>query len=262
MKPLLVESLGRLFLTAALFGAAGAAAHAADAARFTDPNASRATTEACQPSGRALCLGGGRYRVEAAEVGAAAAVADDFGYFVEGKDDIQLVVSYEDEGLGGEATLLAQSFAGRAITLRVTDLASGQSRELELAGYGARSLALPAVARVTVTLDLTRSASASIPVTGGAVTARAANGTVFTLKIPNKALLSPQTITLTPVKSIAGLPFKPGLVAAVHLEPEGLRLFQAATLTIKPPAAVARSQETTFAYRGTGQELFLYPPAL
>jgi hypothetical protein len=61
---------------------------------------------------------------------------------------------------------------------------------------------------------------------------------------------------------MGGLPFRPGLVAAVHLQPEGLRLFQAATLRIKPPVAVPRAQEMTFAYRGTGQELFLFPPSV
>ena len=116
--------------------------------------------------------------------------------------------------------------------------------------------------KVTVTLDRSRSVSATVPVAGKTLTARSANGTLFTLVLPAGALLSEVKITLTPVSSIGGLPFHPGLVAAVHLEPEGLRLFQAATLRIKPPAAVPRAQEMTFAYRGTGQEFFLFPPTL
>ena len=87
---------------------------------------------------------------------------------------------------------------------------------------------------VSVTLDNAKAATAVIPVTGGTLSATGADGSVFTLTIPDKALGGDEKVTMTPLIAVNGLPFSGGLVAGVQLEPDGLELFQMATLTIKP----------------------------
>ena len=79
---------------------------------------------------------------------------------------------------------------------------------------------------------------------------------------PRRHTASDETITMTPVTAVDGLPLSGGLAAAVDLAPTGLRLFQLATLTITPAAAVPLAEEMTFAWRGNGEEFFLYPPEL
>ncbi len=113
---------------------------------------------------------------------------------------------------------------------------------------------------VVVQLDQSRSASKLIPTEGGTLSATAADGTVFTLTVPAGALWSDEEITMTPVAAIDRLPLSGGLVAAVQLAPEGLLLFEPATLTINPPAPIPIDEEITFAWRGSGEEFFLYPP--
>ena len=105
---------------------------------------------------------------------------------------------------------------------------------------------------VVVTVDQSRAVSSDIPTDGGAISATASDGSVFTLTIPPNALLSDERITMTPVSSIDGLPLSGGLAAAVSLAPAGLQLFQPAILTIVPARAVALAEEITFAWRGNG----------
>ncbi|HEY6065501.1 MAG TPA: hypothetical protein VIY96_05060 [Thermoanaerobaculia bacterium] len=114
---------------------------------------------------------------------------------------------------------------------------------------------------IAVNLDSARAASGAITAaTGGTLSATAANGTVFTLAVPPHALVAATTITMTPVSSIDHLPFSGGLVAAVSLEPSGLHLMSGARLTIRTPSPTPQSEETAFAWNGTGEDFFLYPP--
>ena len=118
----------------------------------------------------------------------------------------------------------------------------------------------PVVQIVVPHSDPSRAVSKLIPPEGGAVSAVAADGTQFTLTLPAGALVSEEEITLTPVGAIDRLPLSGGLSAAVQVEPEGLLLFQPATLLIESPVPIAAAQEITFAWRGTGEVFFLYPP--
>ena len=115
---------------------------------------------------------------------------------------------------------------------------------------------------VTVALDEGHAASTLIPVSGGAVSATGADGSRFTLTIPANALLQPTTITLTPVTSVSGMPLSGGLVAAAHFEPEGLRLYEVATLRIEPARAVPTGEQVGFGYYGTGADFHLAPLAM
>lgn len=112
---------------------------------------------------------------------------------------------------------------------------------------------------VTAVPDEARASSAEISRGGGSLTATAADGTRFTLSVPEGALLSPEVITMTPLASIAGFPLSGGLAGGVQLAPEGLRLLRPATLRIEPSAPVGDDERTAFAYRGSGEEFHLHP---
>ena len=115
---------------------------------------------------------------------------------------------------------------------------------------------------VAVTLDQGRAVSAQIPTSGGTLSATGADGSRFTLTIPPNALLQPTTITLTPVTSVSGMPLSGGLVAAAHFAPEGLRLYDVATLRIEPVRAVPAGEQVGFGYYGTGTNFHLAPLAM
>ena len=116
---------------------------------------------------------------------------------------------------------------------------------------------------VKVSTDESTGATALITTAGGSLSATAADGTVFTLTLPAGALPGDEQITLTPVTSVAGLPFSGGLVGPVQMTPEGLRLFQPATLTIDSFRTVAAQgfETVAFAYHQSGEGLYLNPSA-
>ena len=126
------------------------------------------------------------------------------------------------------------------------------------AGANATLLA-PHPKSVSVTLDTAKATTAVIPVTGGTLTATGTDGSVFTLTIPDKALGGDEKVTITPLSAINGLPFSGGLVAGVQLEPDGLELFQMATLTIKPAKDVPIANQVAVSYHGTGDNLYMQP---
>ena len=113
---------------------------------------------------------------------------------------------------------------------------------------------------VAPTLDTAHAAKQLIvAANGGTITATGADGSIFTLLIPPNALLSDETITMTPVSAVGGLPISNGLVAAVQSAPDGLHFEHAATLTIQPAVAAPVSQQVGFAYHGSGQEFYFQP---
>jgi hypothetical protein len=116
---------------------------------------------------------------------------------------------------------------------------------------------------VTTTIDNSHAVTQGISaVAGGTIQATGADGTVFTLQIPANALLSNETITLTPVSSVGGLPISGGLLAAVQFAPEGLRFQQDATLTIQPVATGPVNQQVGFGFHASGQEFYFQPLGL
>jgi len=127
------------------------------------------------------------------------------------------------------------------------------------AGGANATLLTPHPKSVSVTLDSTKATTAVIPVTGGTLTATGTDGSVFTLTIPDKALGGDEKVTMTPLSAVKGLPFSGGLVAGVQLEPDGLELFQMATLTIKPAKDVPIANQVAVAYHGTGDNLHMQP---
>ncbi|MCX6060407.1 MAG: hypothetical protein NTW69_19960 [Chloroflexi bacterium] len=119
----------------------------------------------------------------------------------------------------------------------------------------------PSPVIVEVSVDETNASSAVISPDGGTITAQGADGTKFTLTFPKDALSNDETITLTPITAIDGLPFSGGFVGGVQMAPEGLRLFQPAMLTIESPKTVAATgfETVAFAYHQNGDGLYLNP---
>lgn len=88
-----------------------------------------------------------------------------------------------------------------------------------------------------VTVDRHYAVSALIPASGGVIAMTSADGTVYTLTFPQDALPLDTTITLVPVSTVDGLSSSSsGALWGLQMEPDGLRLYQPATLLIEPPA--------------------------
>jgi hypothetical protein len=109
------------------------------------------------------------------------------------------------------------------------------------------------------TLEPAQSATSQLTIVGGTVTATSADGTVYTLRIPFGALLSPEQITMTPLESVSGVPMSSPSLAGVDLEPDGLVLQKAATLTITPPAPIPVTKQTVFTAAADGSNYHAYP---
>ncbi|MDX1449827.1 MAG: hypothetical protein R3246_12280, partial [Acidimicrobiia bacterium] len=69
---------------------------------------------------------------------------------------------------------------------------------------------------------------------GGVLEATGPDGTEYRLEIPAGALVSDTIIAMIPLTEVSGVPVD-GPVAGVHLAPEGLVLYELATLTVVPP---------------------------
>ncbi len=115
---------------------------------------------------------------------------------------------------------------------------------------------------VAATLDTEGTVEALIPVEGGSITATGADGTVYTLEIPSDALLNETLIGLTPVTSVADLPFGGEQTYAVQLSPEGLFLQNYAILTITPAVEIPIENQIVFGYLKTGSDLILAAPVV
>jgi hypothetical protein len=116
---------------------------------------------------------------------------------------------------------------------------------------------------VTHTLETARAVTQRVESFGGTITATAANGTTYTLELPNGALLSGQDITLTPVSAVNGSPLSGGLIGAVEIKPHGLELLKPATLTITPSGGAGPvAGQTGFLSHEAGEDFHLYPLAL
>ena len=126
-------------------------------------------------------------------------------------------------------------------------------------GGATATLVTPHPKSVSVALDAAKAVTEMIPVYGGALTATGADGSIFTLTIPDKALAGPEKVTMTPLSAVNGLPFSGGLVAGVQLEPDGLQLFRMATLTIKPKKDVPIAKQVAVSYHGSGDNLYMLP---
>ncbi|MFL7813038.1 MAG: hypothetical protein AB8I40_05105, partial [Anaerolineales bacterium] len=95
---------------------------------------------------------------------------------------------------------------------------------------------------------------------GGTLTASGADGTLYTLEIPEGALEVPTQIRMTPLADLGGLPIGEGAPYGVQLEPDGLRLYDVAILTITPPAEIPLEQQVFISYQGQEHEFSFAAP--
>ena len=128
----------------------------------------------------------------------------------------------------------------------------------------AGGMPLPPVApiRITPVIDPTTSVSADVSPVGGSLQLTNVDGYRFTLTFPDGALAGPETITMTAVTSIGGLPLSGGLRAAVSLEPEGLEFSQPVRLDITSPVGFAATRTIGFGANSNGMEFALAPSFL
>ena len=110
---------------------------------------------------------------------------------------------------------------------------------------------------VQVAPEADRTVTAIIGVDGGTLRATAADGSRYELVIPPDALDFDETISLTPVRAMDGLPLSGGLAGAVLLEPAGIVFYEPATLFITPAAVPAGEVTVGFAFDGAGEEFHL-----
>lgn len=193
-------------------------------------------------------------------------LTNDTGYFwFFSPANIELVIKVLDaRGVNGNFWVFYGALSNVEYTLTVADTLTGAIHTYtnpsgQFASEGDTKAFHPGYS-VAAHSDATRAVSQDIPVEGGTVSATAADGTVFTLTVPDGALLNKEKITLTPVASVDRLPLSGGLAAAVQLAPEGLLFFEPATLVIAPATPVASNEEVTFGWRGAGEEFGLHAP--
>lgn len=111
---------------------------------------------------------------------------------------------------------------------------------------------------VRATLDV-GTVSALVPLSGATLEATGEDGTTYRLTLSGEALLSPTTVSMTPLYRLDGAPVT-GSLHGVAVEPAGLRLYDAATLDITPASGDAISA-IGFAAHSDGSEFHLAPPA-
>ena len=199
--------------------------------------------------------------------GQAVQLTPDTGYFWFFSDNnVELMVKILDaRGFNERFWVFFGALSNVEYSLHVTDTVSGALRIYRNPSGNFASAGDTSAFRggygVGVSLDSGRAVSSEITAaSGGTLSATAADGTVFTLEIPPNAFLSDKTVTMTPVAAIQGLPFSGGLVAALDLQPSGVYLREGARLTIHTSSPVSQTEETTFAWNGSGEDFFLYPP--
>ncbi len=105
-------------------------------------------------------------------------------------------------------------------------------------------------------------ASASFNEWGGTLRLTNGSGSVFTLSIPPGALSRTETITMTEITQVGGLPLRGGLIAAVDLQPEGLRFDDLVRLDITPSSSVQLRTLVGFNAQAAGTRFGLQPSFL
>jgi hypothetical protein len=146
--------------------------------------------------------------------------------------------------------------------------AVGQNASSSLAGQGSAFPDLDTLVgapanplNLEIVLDDSHAVSALMTANGGTLTATGADGTEYSLEVPEGALDLPVQIRMIPAASVGGLPFGQGSTVAIQLEPEGLRFSDVAILSIETPAAIPLDQQVFFGYGGEGAE-FQFVPAI
>lgn len=111
---------------------------------------------------------------------------------------------------------------------------------------------------VTVVPDATRTVSKTITAASGSLTAQGADGTTYTLVLPEGVLLGRETIRMTRVTRMDSLPAT-RLLGAVHLEPKGLEFLEPLTLRVTSREKVNALQLRALTSHALGRDVYLQP---
>jgi len=130
------------------------------------------------------------------------------------------------------------------------DSSTGPKEEAEAQG-------LPDLGLENVATENEAAREALIPPEGGTLSVTGSNGVVYTLTIPEGALLEETVIGMYPAADIATKPGTRMPAAAVHFVPEGLQLQVGAILKIAFPAGTDLRALVGVTYERDGEDLFL-----
>jgi hypothetical protein len=119
----------------------------------------------------------------------------------------------------------------------------------------------PSVNPLTVfpVVNTNRTASARFNEWGGTLRLTNASGFVFALTIPPGALNRTEIVSMTEIAEVGGLPLRGGLMAAVDLQPEGLRFDGLVRLDITPSSPVPFRTIVGFNAQTAGTRFGLQP---
>ena len=121
------------------------------------------------------------------------------------------------------------------------------------------SLPDPNPINLSIQIDDQQAIEAEIGPQGGTLELATQDGNRFILEIPPGALLSLETIQMTAISSLDGLPFEHQGVIAINLQPEGLIFFKMSTLRILPLSLSAEGEILGFGTEGNGADFHLQP---
>lgn len=107
---------------------------------------------------------------------------------------------------------------------------------------------------VTPVTDTDNSYSDLIGPDGGQLVTLDAAGNTYTLTVPKGALGFPERLTMTPLKTLKGMPFGSGVDAGVQLEPEGTFFVRPVQLEVEFASKPNLNTLTPFGYSGAGQD--------
>ena len=255
-------------------GTAAPPASIAEIQRFRDRAAPAAADFApCSAPPTNLLLSGCRFRVHVswqdsqgmAGEGQGVQLTGDTGYFwFFNASNVELMVKVLDaRAINGNFWVFFGALSNVAYTVTIFDTVTNTLRQYTNAPGTFASVgdtaAFAGGRSVGAVPDSARAVSKEIDAAGGTITANGADRTVYTLVVPANSIFFPTEITMTPLDHIDGFPFSGGLKGGVQLEPEGLILFQGATLSIAPPTPIPQAELAPFSYEATGANFILYP---
>jgi hypothetical protein len=126
-------------------------------------------------------------------------------------------------------------------------------------GPGLPALPPPHPLTVQPVLNTNVTASAWFSPLGGTLSLTNSAGYSLSLVLPPGALEGSETITMTEISQVGGLPLDNGLNVAVDLQPEGLWFVTPARLDITPPSGAQASNLAGFSAHSDGTEFALTP---
>jgi hypothetical protein len=243
-----------------------------------DSAATKATADftPCPSAPNNLWLNGCRFRLQVdwqasdgrSGEGTGVQLTNDTGYFwFFNAANVELMVKVLDaRAVNGNIWIFFGALSNVQYTLTVFDTLTNTARTYtnpngSFASVGDTS-AFHGGKSVSAVKDSTKAVSQDVDSAGATLTAAGADGTVYTLVLAPDSIYFPTEITMTPLDHIGGFPFSGGLKGGVQLEPEGLMLLEAATLTITPPAPIPPAELAPFSYEGSGENFILYPRIL